>query len=26
LLARGYCKAKGIKKEIPDLEAWTREE
>ena len=25
LLARGFCKAKGIKKEIPDLEVWTGE-
>lgn len=25
LLARGYCKAKGIKSEIPDLEYWTGE-
>ena len=25
LLARGYCKAKGINKEIPDLEYWTGE-
>ena len=25
LLARGYCKAIGIKKEIPDLEWWTSE-
>lgn len=26
LLARGYCKAKGIEAEIPDLEWWTAEE
>ena len=26
LLAKGYCKAKGIDKEIPDLEDWTGEE
>jgi len=26
LLARGYCKAHGIKAEIPDLEWWTSEE
>ena len=26
LLARGYCKAKGINKEIPDLEVWTGEQ
>ena len=26
LLARGYCKAKGIEAEIPDLEWWTSEE
>ena len=25
LLARGYCKAKGIKKAIPELEYWTGE-
>lgn len=25
LLARGYCKAKGIKADIPDLEYWTGE-
>ncbi len=25
LLARGFCKAKGIKKNIPDLEVWTGE-
>src|SRR3989344_1752257 len=25
LLARGYCKAKGIHKDIPDLEVWTQE-
>ena len=25
LLARGYCKAKGIEKEIPELEVWTGE-
>ncbi|MAG11050.1 hypothetical protein CMI44_01945 [Candidatus Pacearchaeota archaeon] len=25
LLTRGYCKAKGINKEIPDLEFWTGE-
>jgi len=25
LLARGYCKARGIKAEIPDLEWWTGE-
>lgn len=25
LLARGYCKNKGIKTEIPDLEFWTEE-
>ncbi|MEK6925904.1 MAG: hypothetical protein AABW50_01355 [Nanoarchaeota archaeon] len=25
LLARGYCKAKGIKAEVPDLEWWTGE-
>jgi small subunit ribosomal protein S2 len=26
LLARGYCKAKGIEADIPDLEWWTAEE
>ena len=26
LLARGYCKAKGIEAEIPDLDWWTSEE
>ena len=26
LLARGYCDAKGIKKDIPDLDWWTSEE
>lgn len=26
LLAKGYCKAKGIKKEIPDLDWWTEEQ
>ena len=26
LLARGYCKAKGMEVEIPDLEWWTSEE
>ncbi|MBT3404645.1 hypothetical protein HN832_03095 [archaeon] len=26
LLAKGYCKAKGIDKEIPELEWWTGEE
>jgi small subunit ribosomal protein S2 len=26
LLARGYCKAKGIETEIPDLDWWTSEE
>jgi small subunit ribosomal protein S2 len=26
LLARGYCKAKGIETEVPDLEWWTSEE
>lgn len=26
LLAKGYCKAKGINKEIPDLEWWIEEE
>ncbi len=26
LLARGFCKAKGIKKDIPDLEVWMGEE
>jgi small subunit ribosomal protein S2 len=26
LLAKGYCKAKGIETEIPDLEWWTSEE
>jgi len=26
LLARGFCKAKGIKADIPDLEWWTSEE
>jgi len=26
LLARGYCKAKGIENEIPDLDWWTSEE
>jgi len=26
LLARGYCKARGIEVEIPDLEWWTVEE
>lgn len=26
LLARGFCKAKGIKKDIPDLDWWTAEE
>ena len=26
LLARGYCKAKGIEADIPDLEWWTEEE
>lgn len=26
LLARGYCKAKGINAEIPDLDWWTSEE
>jgi ribosomal protein uS2 len=25
LLARGFCKAKGIKKEIPELDWWTQE-
>ncbi|MCW8966689.1 MAG: hypothetical protein OQK82_08410 [Candidatus Pacearchaeota archaeon] len=25
LLAKGFCKAKGIKKEVPDLEWWTEE-
>ena len=25
LLARGYCKAKGIEADIPDLEVWTGE-
>ena len=25
LLAKGYCKAKGIKKEIPELDWWTEE-
>jgi small subunit ribosomal protein S2 len=25
LLAKGYCKAKGIKKDIPELEFWTGE-
>ena len=26
LLARGYCKARGIEAEIPDLDWWTSEE
>lgn len=26
LLARGFCKAKGIKKDIPDLDWWVEEE
>jgi ribosomal protein S2 len=26
LLARGYCKARGIEADIPDLENWTIEE
>ncbi len=26
LLAKGFCKARGIKKEIPDLDWWTEEE
>ncbi|MCX6749199.1 MAG: 30S ribosomal protein S2 [Candidatus Pacearchaeota archaeon] len=26
ILARGYCKARGIQKDIPDLEFWTGEE
>jgi len=26
LLARGYCKTKGIKADIPDLEWWVSEE
>lgn len=26
LLARGYCKARGIEADIPDLELWTSEE
>ena len=26
ILARGYCKARGIKKDIPDLEFWTGDE
>jgi small subunit ribosomal protein S2 len=26
LLARGYCKAKGIEAEVPDLDWWTSEE
>jgi small subunit ribosomal protein S2 len=26
LLAKGYCKAKGIEADIPDLEEWTSEE
>ncbi|MFC1682075.1 hypothetical protein ACFL0X_00475 [Nanoarchaeota archaeon] len=26
LLAKGYCKARGIEKDIPDLEWWTGEE
>jgi ribosomal protein S2 len=26
LLARGYCKARGIEVEVPDLEWWVSEE